>query len=146
MRSNSFNVHISLQQILMQYRNTSHAATGKSPAELMFTRRLRTRLDLVLSTEKECMQTENKQVPINFELGKRVSCRNYTGHDKWLFGKVKERIEKLHYRIQLDDGRIWKRHINQMRAIGDQTPAKILDNYLTVDNTTSELEKPTQQT
>lgn len=118
MRSNFSNVDISLQQILMQYRNTSHAATGKSPVELMFTRRLRTRLDLILPIDKESIQTENKQAPIVFEVGKRVSCRTYIGHDKWLFGKVKDRIGKLHYQIQLDDGRIWNRHINQMRTIG----------------------------
>lgn len=53
MRSNSSNVHILLQQILIQYRNTSHVATGKSPAELMFTKKLRTRLSLLLPIEKE---------------------------------------------------------------------------------------------
>lgn len=52
MRSNSSNVHIMLQQILIQYRNTSHPATGKSPAELMFARKLRTRLDLLLPENK----------------------------------------------------------------------------------------------
>ncbi|XP_011876481.1 PREDICTED: uncharacterized protein K02A2.6-like, partial [Vollenhovia emeryi] len=150
MRSNSSNMHILLQQILMQYRNTSHAATGKSPAELMFARRLRTRLDLLLPTEKECIQTESKPVPIVFEVGKRVSCRNYLGHEKWCFGKVKERIGKLHYQIQLDDGRIWKRHINQMRAIGEKTPAKMLQdiissNDFTIDNTPPEIERPLQQ-
>ncbi|XP_011876918.1 PREDICTED: uncharacterized protein LOC105566999, partial [Vollenhovia emeryi] len=121
MRSNSSNMHILLQQILMQYRNTSHAATGKSPAELMFARRLHTRLDLLLPTEKECIQTESKPVPIVFEVGKR-----------------------------LDDGRIWKRHINQMRAIGEKTPAKMLQdiissNDFTIDNTPPEIERPLQQ-
>lgn len=139
----------------MQYRNTSHAATGKLPAKLMFTRRLRTRLDLVLPTEKEYIQTENKQALIVFEIGKRVSCRNYIGHDKFcseqLFGKVKERIGKLHYQIQLDDGRMWKRHINQMRAIGEKTPAKMLNNIIfnnnfTIDNTPPEIERSLQQT
>ncbi|XP_024893887.1 uncharacterized protein LOC112468774 [Temnothorax curvispinosus] len=62
-----------------------------------------------------------------FKEGERVSCRNYLGVDKWMFGKVVERIGKLHYKIKLDDGRIWKRHINQMRTIGNRTPVKLND-------------------
>jgi len=91
-----------LQQILIQYRNTSHPATGKSPAELMFARNLRTRLDLLLPTESE--HIENKHASTFFNVGNRVSCRNYVGKDKWI--NVIEQIEKLHYKIKLDDGRI----------------------------------------
>lgn len=47
MRCNSSNVHIMLQQILI-HRNTSHLAMGKSPAKLMFARKLCTSLDLLL--------------------------------------------------------------------------------------------------
>jgi len=42
MRGNTSNTHVMLQQILIQYRNTNYPATGKSSAELMFARNLRT--------------------------------------------------------------------------------------------------------
>jgi len=149
MRSNTSNTHARLQQILMQYRNTSHPATGKSFAKLMFARNLRTRLDLLLPTENE--HIENEHVPTFSNIGKRVSCRNYVGKNKWIFGNVIERIGKLHYKIKLDDGRIWKRHVNQIRAIGKNTPAKLTDCVIfsdapIVDNTQAvEFENPVQQ-
>lgn len=122
MRTDQANVQVALQQILLQYRNATHSTTGKSPAELMFARKLRTRLDLLFPTVDE--RYANTEAPISFKEGERVSCRNYIGTDKWMFGKVVERIGKLHYTVRIDDGRIWKRHVNQMRKIGDKTPPK----------------------
>lgn len=46
----------------------------------------------------------------------------YTAEGKWKFGKVTQRLGKLHYRIRLDDGRSWTRHVNQMRPIRENTP------------------------
>lgn len=94
MRSNSTNIHIMLQQILIQYRNTSHTAMGKSSAELMFARKLRICLDLLLPTKNEHMQAGGKDAPIVFEVGRRVSYRSYIGRDKWVFGRITERIGK----------------------------------------------------
>jgi len=66
-RSNASNVHVMLQQILIQYQNTSRPVTGKSPV-LMFAKKLRTRSDLLLPTKNE--RIENKQAPIIFQAGK----------------------------------------------------------------------------
>lgn len=41
---------------------------------------------------------------------------------KWKFGTVTARVEKLHYKVRLDDGRSWTRHANQMRGIGMDIP------------------------
>lgn len=35
-----------------------------------------------------------------------------------MFGKIKQRLGKLHYLIDLDDGRQWRRHIDQLRSVG----------------------------
>lgn len=126
MRTTYANVQSALQQLLMQYRNTPHAKTGVSPAETLFSRKLRTRLDLlrpVISKERE------HTPPFIFEEGKRVSCRNYTGNVKWIFGKILKQLGDLHYEILLDDGRVWKRHVNQVRPIGENTPVKS-DDYI----------------
>ena len=41
-----------------------------------------------------------------------VSCRNYLGKPKWIYGRVSKKLRKLHYLIKLDNGKIWKRHVN----------------------------------
>ena len=40
-------VHIKLSRFLLAYRSTPQTTTGVTPAELLFNRRLRTRLDLI---------------------------------------------------------------------------------------------------
>jgi len=48
-----------------------------------------------------------------------VAVREYLDKNiKWHFGKIIEKLGKLHYRIKLNDGKVWKRHVNQMRAVG----------------------------
>nr|XP_012137589.1 PREDICTED: uncharacterized protein K02A2.6-like [Megachile rotundata] len=124
MKADRTNIQPALQQLLIQYRNTPHAKTGISPAELLFSRKLRTRLDLLRPT----VTKERSYTPsIIFKEGKRVSCRNYIGNVKWVFGKVLKQLGDLHYNILLDDGRIWKRHVNQLRPIGDNTPVRSED-------------------
>lgn len=108
-RTEKANIQVALQ-ILLQYRNAQQATTGKSPAELMFSRKLRTRLDLLFPTKEE--RRDDTEVSFSFKEGERVSCRNYLGKEKWGFGKVSKRLGKLHYSVEMDDGRMWKRHIN----------------------------------
>lgn len=45
-KSSSSDVNLTLQRFLMSYRNTPHKSTGRSPAELLLGRRIRTKLDL----------------------------------------------------------------------------------------------------
>ena len=45
-RKRTGSLHTRLQRFLLAYRSTPHSTTGQSPAELLFSRPLRTRLDL----------------------------------------------------------------------------------------------------
>lgn len=124
MQTTHANVQVNLQRLLTQYRNTLHAITGKSPAEMLYSCKLRTRLDLLKPVvNKYSMQC----ALISFTEEERVSARNYIGKEKWLFGRISERIGTLHYKVCLDDGRTWKRHVNQLRLIGENTPSKSED-------------------
>jgi hypothetical protein len=107
--------------ILMQYRITKHAITDKSPSEIVFGRNIRSKLDLIMPCEDshieiECLDTKNIR---SLGLNERVSARNYSRRgEKWKFGHILKKLGKLHYLIKMDDGNIWKRHIDQIRTIG----------------------------
>lgn len=46
------------------------------------------------------------------------------GQQKWQFGKVSGKYGALHYDILLDDGRTWRRHVDQIIKIGDNIREK----------------------
>lgn len=112
---------------MFHYRLSPHQECGKPSAELMFGRNLNSRLSLIFPHEEQ--KDENNNVILTkikqFEVGERVVVREYLDKNiKWRFGTIIEKLGRLHCRVQLSNERIWKRHINQMRAIG---PA-IVDN------------------
>lgn len=102
---NGNNLETKLEQILLQYRTAPHANTNVSPAELFLGRKIRTKLDSIFPEEEGDRNTiVNKAIKVReFEMGKRVACRNYTGKEQWKFGEIIGRIGKLHYEIRLDD-------------------------------------------
>nr|CAI5840449.1 unnamed protein product [Callosobruchus analis] len=118
------NISKQLDKFLLHYRVTPHCVTGVSPAFLMFGRDIRTRLDF-LKPQNKSLEHTNNNITRNvreFSVGERVECRDYIHSDKWEFGRVTERVGKLHYLVRLDDGRIWKRHVDQMISIGENVP------------------------
>ena len=40
--------------------------------------------------------------------------RNYAGSPRWLPGIVKTVLEPVSYQVKLKDGRLWKRHLDQL--------------------------------
>lgn len=131
LNTNPTTVNTELAKFLMHYRNAPHIGTGKSPASLMLGREIRTRLDLFIPRVDNPKQGENFQESWEpkreLKINTRVGARDYfDSSSKWKFGIVKEKLGKLHYNIQLDDGRIWRRHINQITKIGNNTPKQDL--------------------
>lgn len=108
-----------LDQILVSYRRAIHPATGKSPAMIMFNRQIQSRLDLILpcNTVKD---PERQMTSKMFKVGEKVAVREYIGKEKWKFGTIKEKRGDLHHTIVLEDGRIWRRHVDQMRRVGSE--------------------------
>lgn len=94
-----------------------HAATGKSPSIEMFGRQINSRLDLLLpqNNNYSYVATTIK----TFFVCERVAVRDYIYKIKWRFGVIDAKLGELHYNIKLDDGRIWKRHVDQMRKVGE---------------------------
>ena len=113
-----------LDSFLFNYRLTPHSTTGVSPAELMFGRKLRSRLDLLwpsVSTRvrnKQAVQVENyckqpRQVSLSTK--SPVMVKNYSQHGaKWIPGEIDKQTGPLSYHCRLNDGRIVKRHQDQL--------------------------------
>lgn len=108
-------IKVKLRNILFKYRITP-TTNGKTPSEMVFGRNIRNRLDLL----KPCMQrktaTSYDQNIRHLKIGQRVLSRNYQSSNQWKFGTVKKCLGKLHYEIQLDNGYVIKRHINQLKT------------------------------
>lgn len=115
-------MHAELCNILLSYRKTIHPATGKSPSMMLFNRQIRSRLDLMVPNA--AVVEEKPEVAVrSLPEGARVAARDFLSKDKWKYGHVAEKLGKLHYNIKLDDGRLWKRHIDQLREVGANLPS-----------------------
>ncbi|XP_062717120.1 uncharacterized protein K02A2.6-like [Aedes albopictus] len=112
-----------LCNILLSYRKTIHPATGKSPSMMLFNRQIRSRLDLMVPNASATEKNPDVCAKSLAE-GTRVAARDYLDKEKWKYGHVAEKLGKLHYNIKLDDGRLWKRHIDQLREVGANLPAR----------------------
>ncbi|RVE41173.1 hypothetical protein evm_014177 [Chilo suppressalis] len=121
-----------VNEILFQYRITPHSTTGKSPAEMIFTYQPTSRFSLCCPSKSIVLpQTELKVVnERNLLPGTRVVARNYIGEGKWKLGTIEKVLGTSNYLIKLDNGNVWRRHIDQIRQVGNDIPI-INDN---VDN------------
>lgn len=88
--------------------------TGDSPYMLMFGREIRTRLTAKIRAPPKSSPPPGVKVR-ELLLGDRVQARNYSvSGKKWEFGTVTRRLGNLHYEITTDDGRVWRRHLDQL--------------------------------
>ena len=111
-----------LHEFLLVYRSTPHSTTGQPPSELMFGRRIRTRLDLVHPDRRDkiCRKSKGVQNPRLLSIGERVLARDYRNIRKpgWLGGVIIERLSPVTYHVQVElrgELVVWKRHIDQIR-------------------------------
>lgn len=101
----------------------------KLQQNFFFNRKINCHLDFIHPDYKPNKNTEQKSNCSKIFLpGDRVSARNYVGKTMWLLGEVKSRTGALHYEVTLDNGKVIRRHVDQMRKIGDQTPAVDFEN------------------
>lgn len=121
------NVDVGLQRFLFDYRNTEHATTLKSPAELMFGRRLRCRLDLLKPRTADIVKNnQNKQIK-NYggkkrevKIGEDVLVRDFSNSKRpgWIRGNVSNQTGDVNYEISVDDKtNKFRRHIDQILPI-----------------------------
>ena len=127
--------HQVLSAFLLRTRITPHSTTNKAPAELFLKRSLRTRFDLLRpSAEEQGMMRQSMQKTYHdqhsrsreFFVGQRVLARNFRAGQRWLPGTITERRGPLSYLVQLQQGILCKRHIDQLLEATD-SPASCPD-------------------
>jgi hypothetical protein len=125
MKDESGDINQKIANFLLADRNTPYSTTNETPPKLFLGRNLRTRLSLInpniqinvsrnqMNTTFQEKRTKNSRY---FEDGQSVIARDYRGKgNKWTSGIIKEREGPLMYKVEIEPGTIWRRHINQLR-------------------------------
>ena len=108
-------VHTRLHRFLLQYRITPQSTTGKSPAELLNQRRLKTKLDLLHPNLQGKVQKQQSQIKRNhyklaaerrFVVGDTVNTKNFGHGPKWIIGVVVKVTGPVSCEVQLSD-HVW---------------------------------------
>jgi hypothetical protein len=135
-------IHHRLTDFLFEYRATPHTTTNISPSELLMKRKLRTRFDLMspLNTKgyvagKQADQKIHHDKRTKFRSflpGSLVMVREYNQSDKWIKGVIVKKLGPITYTVELTNGRLVKKHIDQLRECISTTPIEVTtiqDNY-----------------
>ena len=113
-----------LSRFLLWYRITPHSTTGLSLSELMWGRRLRSKLDLLLPDgERRSQEAQDRQkrahdshaVDRQFNVSDTVYVRNYGEEQQWLPGRVVGLQGSAMYRVRLDNDHVIVQHVDQLR-------------------------------
>ena len=124
-KSNSSDIQSTIDRFLFNYRLTPHSTTGVSPAELMFGRRLRSRLDLLWPGNSIATRVHERQLAqkksytkgprkVSFPADTPVMIRDFTPRGpKWIPSTIAEQTGPLSYRCTAPSG-VVKRHQDQI--------------------------------
>lgn len=117
-----------IRDILFKYRATP-LINGKTPSEQYLGRQIRIRLD-ALKLSSLCKTFTALETVRELSEGDRVQARYYTSNTQsWKLGVIIKRVGRLHYFVKLDDGFIFKRHIDQLRST-EVTNADLQPQYI----------------
>ena len=114
-----------LQLVLFNYRLTPHSTTGRSPAEMLMGRKLRSRLDLLhpnLQSKVHKKQERMKEIhdahamERQFKEGDKIYLKNFGHGPKWLSGVIQMVTGPVSYTVVTADGREHRRHVDHIRT------------------------------
>lgn len=121
-QNNCLSLETLVSRYLFSYRNSVHCSTGITPSQLMFQRKVRTRLDLLTvdknNKEEKMINNFKGMRKTVFEVGDRVLCRDYRNPNKkgWQSAVIEEVLGAKMYLCRLEDKDqiVWRRHVNQL--------------------------------
>lgn len=117
-------IKLFLNNFLLHYRNVEHCTTGEAPALLMCGRKLRTKLDAlrpdrnvkVRDVQQKQKQNHNASGSRDLRPGEEVWLRQYRGDDKWVQGKVTEKLGATNYKVVDAKGKQSHKHVDQLKV------------------------------
>lgn len=111
-----------LENFLFSYRITPHSATGKSPGEILFGRRLHCALDNARPNPKRTLQhkqiqanIESEKLTPNFKADDSVFVRARDG-SRWLPATISRRTHRYSYAVNTSDGVERRYHADHVRS------------------------------
>lgn len=137
-------------EFLFSYRTTKHISTQETPAYLMLNRNIRTRMDILRETaNKDTNKHQEEDTPTmqqqqqqkaqerqkkNFggkerkiSIGDKVLVMDYRTVNKrvWTRATIEKKVGKTTYLCRLEQGHLWKRHINQIQLLNHEKHQKV---------------------
>ena len=113
-----------IARFLFSYRITPHFTTGVSPAELMFGRKCRLHLDLLLPDYTVRVEAQQQWQKEQHDLhahnrvvsnGEQVYARNFRPGEMCLPGCIFKAKGPVSFLVRLTDGQVIKRHVDHVR-------------------------------
>ena len=109
-------MNLRIFKFLYSYRRAVQSSTGCSPAELMFGRKFKGPLDMIMPKQRDnsisdCMESK-------FKVGDAVYARNFGRGPEWVEAKITKVLGRRNYlvSVNVNGTLIWKRHLNQLFA------------------------------
>ena len=131
--SSNVSIKTLISRFLFSYRNTQHTQTGKVPSELLFNRKVNTRLSLlkfnrsIVNDEEKIAKSEVLKPLRIFHLGDQVWSCNYRRGDKWIKGTIISKVGTVMYKEKCCN-EIYETHIDQLRFCPDiETELEVKD-------------------
>lgn len=111
-----------ISKFILAYNSTNHCSTRVSTAELHIGRQLNIALDWLIDKEKYNCSKSLERTKENYkggrvetyEIGDEIMCRNYGEENKWIHGKIVQKLSPVTYLIKIIKGNIYKQHLNQI--------------------------------
>ena len=126
-------------RFLFTYRITPQTTTGISPSELLLGHRLRCHLDFIHPNldakvrQSQCHQKETHDYHAQdryLQVGDHVLANNFSSGEPWLKGTVYRKTGPISFTIELTDGRIVTRHLDQLREdYANNDPLSTVDHH-----------------
>ncbi|XP_032071928.1 uncharacterized protein K02A2.6-like [Thamnophis elegans] len=105
-----------IDAFLLAQHSTPSPESNTSPAERLMGRRLHTTLDRLHPAYSAPTPVDSQGGSRSFVQGEAVYAWNYVGHPLWLPGIITDQTGPCSYRVRLLNGRVWKRHCDQLRS------------------------------
>ena len=107
-----------LQRLLLSYRRTP-LKCGRSPAELLMSRQVRTKIDQIRPRPPNDINNkpQSSATMRSFERDELVWVKSFSKNEhKWVPGLIQARKGSVNYSVRIQGGRVLERHLDQLKS------------------------------